>query len=177
MSAQSTNQNPTTAADMQPIVDAGRAEGLNRKALFLRYFRTARPEGKAVSETACDTADWKIGGIWFYAFDDLYACVITEDAEWEEVAGQAHESDASALAWLANQLRERCPVATMTTQEMINMAIDGTAEDAETILFQEAATRSLPRKESMTPDEIAADLADAALIRRQYAISEPEESA
>lgn len=103
----------TTAAAMQPIVEAWRAEGLNRKALFLRYFRTARPDGEAVSSTDCDTADWKIGGTWFYAFDDLYTCVITEDAMWEEVAGRKHESEASALAWLANELRERCPVVAM----------------------------------------------------------------
>lgn len=105
-----TRTETATAADFVEYVADARAEGLNRKALFLRYFRQARPEGHAVSDIECDTADWKLGPIWFYAFDDRHTCVITEDNDWEEVADADNETDESALAWLANQLAERCPV-------------------------------------------------------------------
>lgn len=177
-----TNRTTATAADFEPYVAELRAEGMSDADVLVRYFKQARPEGEVDTNGDDAFLILRSAGILLYftpttdrhnpfevGVEDDYG---VQTFDWSE-----HPSLESALAWLANQLAERCPVASVTTHEMIEMAIEGTAEDAATIRFDEAAIRSLPRKESMTPDQIAGDLAEAARIRRMFAIAEPEEVA
>lgn len=181
MDAGKTNQ-LTTAADMQPIVDAGRAEGLTDAEIVERWMRQARPDGDvSLNEAEINvhfepqarpkfyprlSITWLSNGEIDVEAEEFCSYEWGDSEQWNST-----EYDLpSALAWLANQLRERCPVAAIRDSRD-ERAADGAPfrRDAPVIV------RELWFHLSGEHFGDAEHAASAARIRRMFAIAEPGE--
>lgn len=167
-----TNRTPATAADFVEYVAELRAEGMSDAEIVERYFKTARPNSN-ITHNHCDgevVMEWDSKTLWFSDLGDEYSC-----EAGISIGGAVCETDSleSALAWLANQLAERCPVAAMTDEEFFALP-DKRREDMS-IRAAEWYERNITHGIHSTRQGRERILDKCRLLRRMFAIAEPGE--
>lgn len=174
--------NPATAADFEPYVAELRAEGMSDADVLVRYFKTARPGAEFSIDSCSDGAalTWtksKYDATVFHVTLDCpaagrYECV-TEKPDYGEfsadtLAWSDELSLESALAWLANQLAERCPVAAGDYRNdaacSMFYAYWGMGQKPKSAVALEWCVRTIDKND-----------AEAARLRRMFGIAEPGE--